>query len=104
MRLRPRPLLCAKSGAFCSNSARSSVRDARELLRLTALCAALRLGRATRATYRRPENGRERACRYGRGVVAIPVKSMLGEELDAADLSQRGVVGDRAYALRDKQS
>ena len=34
----------------------------------------------------------------------FPVKSMLGEELDAADLSQRGVVGDRAYALRDKQT
>ena len=26
----------------------------------------------------------------------FPVKSMLGEELDAADLSQRGVAGDRA--------
>jgi uncharacterized protein len=34
----------------------------------------------------------------------FPVKSMLGEELDAAYLSQRGVVGDRAYALRDKQT
>jgi uncharacterized protein len=34
----------------------------------------------------------------------FPVKSMLGEELDAADLSQRGVVGDRAYALRDKRT
>ena len=34
----------------------------------------------------------------------FPVKSMLGEELDAAELSQRGVVGDRAYALRDKQT
>jgi uncharacterized protein YcbX len=34
----------------------------------------------------------------------FPVKSMLGEELDAADLSQRGVVGDRAYALVDKQT
>lgn len=34
----------------------------------------------------------------------FPVKSMLGEELDAAHLSQRGVVGDRAYALRDKQT
>jgi uncharacterized protein YcbX len=34
----------------------------------------------------------------------FPVKSMLGEELDAADLSKRGVVGDRAYALVDKQT
>src|SRR5918992_2518687 len=34
----------------------------------------------------------------------FPVKSMLGEELDAADLSERGVVGDRAYALVDKQT
>jgi uncharacterized protein YcbX len=34
----------------------------------------------------------------------FPVKSMLGEELDAADLSRRGVVGDRAYALVDKQT
>src|SRR5437867_8059748 len=30
-----------------------------------------------------------------------PVKSMLGEELNAADLSERGVTGDRAYALVD---
>jgi uncharacterized protein len=34
----------------------------------------------------------------------FPVKSMLGEELDAADLSEGGVVGDRAYALRDKET
>ena len=38
------------------------------------------------------------------GLWRFPVKSMLGEQLDAADLSQRGVVGDRAYALRDKQT
>jgi uncharacterized protein YcbX len=30
-----------------------------------------------------------------------PVKSMMGEELDAADLTERGIVGDRAYALVD---
>src|SRR2546425_2200109 len=30
-----------------------------------------------------------------------PVKSMQGEELNAADLSERGVAGDRAYALVD---
>jgi uncharacterized protein len=34
----------------------------------------------------------------------FPVKSMLGEELDAADLSEAGIVGDRAYALRDKET
>jgi len=28
-----------------------------------------------------------------------PVKSMLGEELNAADLTKGGVVADRAYAL-----
>src|SRR5690242_3318991 len=31
-----------------------------------------------------------------------PVKSMLGEELAAAFVSERGVFGDRAYALIDK--
>ena len=37
-------------------------------------------------------------------VVALwryPVKSMLGEELNRADISQRGLLGDRAYALVD---
>jgi hypothetical protein len=29
---------------------------------------------------------------------------MLGEELDAADLSEAGIVGDRAYALRDRET
>jgi uncharacterized protein YcbX len=33
-----------------------------------------------------------------------PVKSMQGEELDAVDLRDGGVVGDRAYALRDKET
>jgi uncharacterized protein YcbX len=33
-----------------------------------------------------------------------PVKSMLGEELDAVDLVEGGVVGDRAYAVRDRES
>jgi uncharacterized protein len=33
-------------------------------------------------------------CRY-------PVKSMMGEELNAADLTERGLLGDRAYALVD---
>jgi uncharacterized protein len=30
-----------------------------------------------------------------------PVKSMLGEELNAADVTARGLLGDRAYALLD---
>ena len=30
-----------------------------------------------------------------------PVKSMMGEELNAADVTERGVLGDRAYALVD---
>ncbi len=34
----------------------------------------------------------------------FPVKSMLGEELDQADLSEGGVVGDRAYAVVDKET
>ena len=31
-----------------------------------------------------------------------PVKSMMGEELNAAEVTQRGLVGDRAYALVDR--
>src|SRR5437763_3710517 len=34
----------------------------------------------------------------------FPVKSMLGEELEAVDLSEGGVVGDRAYAIRDRET
>ncbi len=33
-----------------------------------------------------------------------PVKSMMGEELNAADVTERGLVGDRAYALIDPTS
>jgi uncharacterized protein YcbX len=33
-----------------------------------------------------------------------PVKSMLGEELDAADFREGGIVGDRAYAVRDRET
>src|SRR5207249_3259064 len=33
-----------------------------------------------------------------------PVKSMMGEELDASDVSERGLVGDRAYALVDRET
>jgi uncharacterized protein len=34
----------------------------------------------------------------------FPVKSMLGEQLDAADLSEGGIVGDRAYAVLDRET
>src|SRR6266851_8890602 len=37
-------------------------------------------------------------------VVALwryPVKSMMGEELNRAEVTERGIVGDRAYALVD---
>ena len=30
-----------------------------------------------------------------------PVKSMMGEELNAAEVTDRGLLGDRAYAIRD---
>jgi hypothetical protein len=33
-----------------------------------------------------------------------PVKSMLGEELDAAEVTERGLEGDRAYALVDVET
>jgi hypothetical protein len=38
------------------------------------------------------------------GVWRFPVKSMLGEELDVADVSEGGIVGDRAYALVDRET
>lgn len=40
-------------------------------------------------------------------VVAIwryPVKSMLGEELNATEVTERGLLGDRAYALIDEET
>jgi uncharacterized protein len=40
-------------------------------------------------------------------VVALwryPVKSMMGEELNASDLGQRGLLGDRAYAIVDPET
>ncbi len=33
-----------------------------------------------------------------------PVKSMMGEELNAADVTERGLLGDRAYALLDSSN
>ncbi|MDA4125507.1 MAG: MOSC domain-containing protein [Thaumarchaeota archaeon] len=37
-------------------------------------------------------------------VLRYPVKSMLGEEIDASYVTDRGLLGDRAYALVDKAS
>ena len=34
----------------------------------------------------------------------FPVKSMLGEQLDAAEVSEGGIAGDRAYALVDRET
>jgi MOSC domain-containing protein len=39
-----------------------------------------------------------------RALWRFPAKSMLGEELDAADLGEGGIVGDRAYAIRDRET
>jgi uncharacterized protein len=34
----------------------------------------------------------------------FPVKSMLGEELEAVDLGEGGIIGDRAYAIQDRET
>ncbi len=39
-----------------------------------------------------------------RALWRFPVKSMLGEELEGADLGEGGIVGDRAYAIRDRET
>jgi uncharacterized protein YcbX len=39
-----------------------------------------------------------------RSIFRYPVKSMLGEEIDSAAVTARGLAGDRAYALVDAQS
>ena len=39
-----------------------------------------------------------------RALWRFPVKSMQGEQLDAAEVGETGVVGDRAYALRDRET
>lgn len=39
-----------------------------------------------------------------RALWRFPVKSMLGEEMEAADLSEGGILGDRAYAVRDRET
>ena len=33
-----------------------------------------------------------------------PVKSMLGEELNSSYVTERGLIGDRAYALIDQKT
>jgi uncharacterized protein YcbX len=33
-----------------------------------------------------------------------PVKSMMGEELSASEVTERGLVGDRQFALRDRET
>ncbi len=37
-------------------------------------------------------------------VLRYPVKSMMGEELTAADVREGGLIGDRAYALIDNST
>jgi uncharacterized protein YcbX len=39
-----------------------------------------------------------------RALWRFPVKSMLGEELEAVDLGDGGVMGDRAYAIVDRET
>lgn len=38
------------------------------------------------------------------GIWRFPVKSMKGERVEAADVNQRGLVGDRAHALIDRET
>lgn len=38
------------------------------------------------------------------GLWRYPVKSMQGEELNATEVTERGTVGDRAYALLDRET
>ena len=38
------------------------------------------------------------------GLWRYPVKSMMGEELNAVDVTERGLLGDRAYALVDHET
>jgi uncharacterized protein len=49
----------------------------------------------------------QQARAYTGKVVSLwryPVKSMLGEELNSSYVSERGLVGDRVYAVIDKQT
>src|SRR2546427_8198421 len=38
------------------------------------------------------------------GLWRYPVKSMMGEELNASEVTERGLVGDRQFALRDRET
>src|SRR5213080_3534707 len=38
------------------------------------------------------------------GLWRYPVKSMMGEELNAAEVTERGLIGDRQFALRDRET
>lgn len=38
------------------------------------------------------------------GLWRFPVKSMLGEQLEEAELTARGLLGDRVYALIDAET
>src|SRR5439155_12378535 len=54
-------------------------------------------------------NSRLPSCQTGRvrTVAALwryPVKSMLGEELTASDVDERGLIGDRGYAIIDAET
>jgi hypothetical protein len=43
----------------------------------------------------------------GGSVVSLwryPVKSMMGEELNASEVTERGLIGDRQFALRDRET
>jgi uncharacterized protein YcbX len=52
---------------------------------------------------RRPKYVKRRAARawFGGFSLAISLKSMQGEELTTAEVTERGLLGDRAYALVD---
>jgi uncharacterized protein YcbX len=39
-----------------------------------------------------------------RALWRFPVKSMLGEELDSVEVTRGGVLGDRSYAIRDRDT
>jgi uncharacterized protein len=38
------------------------------------------------------------------GIWRYPVKSMMGEELNASEVTERGLLGDRAYGLMDRST
>jgi uncharacterized protein len=38
------------------------------------------------------------------GLWRFPVESMLGQQLDAVDAGAGGIVGDRAFAVRDRET